>query len=494
MSLEKYEFWFVVGSQFLYGSEVLDTVAARAAEMADKLNASGNLPCRLVYKVTAKTNREIAEVVRQANYDPRCAGLITWCHTFSPSKMWINGFAALQKPYCHFATQYNREIPNEEIDMDFMNLNQAAHGDREHGFIAARLRMPRKVIAGYWQDEAVQRRIGSWMRAAVGVAVSRELKVMRFGDNMREVAVTEGDKVEVQAKLGWQVNTWPVGLLVETMDAVTDAEIDALMEDYRRAYDFAAEDEAFIETVRYQAREEIAMKRLMDAEGCRAFSNTFQDLYGMRQLPGLASQHLMAQGYGYGGEGDWKVAAMTAILKAMSEGQTGGTAFMEDYTYNLTPGAEYSLGAHMLEVCPTVAAARPRVEVHPLGIGDREPPARLVFEGHAGPAIVVSLVDMGGRLRLLCQDIQCVKPILPMPNLPVARVMWQAMPSLTTGVECWITAGGAHHTTLSYDVTAGQMKDWAAMMHIEFVHITKDTTVESLEQQLFLNDLAWKLL
>lgn len=494
MSLEKYEFWFVVGSQFLYGPEVLDTVAARAAEMADKLNASGNLPCRLVYKVTAKTNREIAEVVRQANYDPRCAGLITWCHTFSPSKMWINGFAALQKPYCHFATQYNREIPNEEIDMDFMNLNQAAHGDREHGFIAARLRMPRKVIAGYWQDEAVQRRIGSWMRAAVGVAVSRELKVMRFGDNMREVAVTEGDKVEVQAKLGWQVNTWPVGLLVETMDAVTDAEIDALMEDYRRAYDFAAEDEAFIETVRYQAREEIAMKRLMDAEGCRAFSNTFQDLYGMRQLPGLASQHLMAQGYGYGGEGDWKVAAMTAILKAMSEGQTGGTAFMEDYTYNLTPGAEYSLGAHMLEVCPTVAAARPRVEVHPLGIGDREPPARLVFEGHAGPAIVVSLVDMGGRLRLLCQDIQCVKPILPMPNLPVARVMWQAMPSLTTGVECWITAGGAHHTTLSYDVTAGQMKDWAAMMHIEFVHITKDTTVESLEQQLFLNDLAWKLL
>lgn len=494
MSLEKYEFWFVVGSQFLYGSEVLDTVAARAAEMADKLNASGNLPCRLVYKVTAKTNREIAEVVRQANYDPRCAGLITWCHTFSPSKMWINGFAALQKPYCHFATQYNREIPDEEIDMDFMNLNQAAHGDREHGFIAARLRMPRKVIAGYWQDEAVQRRIGSWMRAAVGVAVSRELKVMRFGDNMREVAVTEGDKVEVQAKLGWQVNTWPVGLLVETMDAVTDAEIDALMEDYRRAYDFAAEDEAFIETVRYQAREEIAMKRLMDAEGCRAFSNTFQDLYGMRQLPGLASQHLMAQGYGYGGEGDWKVAAMTAILKAMSEGQTGGTAFMEDYTYNLTPGAEYSLGAHMLEVCPTVAAARPRVEVHPLGIGDREPPARLVFEGHAGPAIVVSLVDMGGRLRLLCQDIQCVKPILPMPNLPVARVMWQAMPSLTTGVECWITAGGAHHTTLSYDVTAGQMKDWAAMMHIEFVHITKDTTVESLEQQLFLNDLAWKLL
>ena len=491
--LHTYEFWFVVGSQFLYGPEVLETVAARAAEMADKLNASGNLPCKIVYKVTAKTNAEISDVVREANYDKHCAGIITWCHTFSPSKMWINGFANLQKPYCHFATQYNREIPNEEIDMDFMNLNQAAHGDREHGFIAARLRMPRKVIAGYWQDEDVQKRLGDWMRAAVGVAVSRELKVMRFGDNMREVAVTEGDKVEVQAKLGWQVNTWPVGQLVDTMNAVTDAEIDALMDEYRAAYDFASEDTDFIETVRYQAREEIAMKKMLDAEGCKAFSNTFQDLYGMRQLPGIASQHLMAQGYGYGGEGDWKVAAMTAIIKAMAEGKTGGTAFMEDYTYNLVPGAMYSLGAHMLEVCPSVAAARPRVEVHPLGIGDREPPAGLVFEGHKGDAIVVSLIDMGGRLRLICQDIHCVKPILPMPNLPVARVMWQAMPDLTTGLECWITAGGAHHTTLTYDVTADQMKDWANMMGIEFVHITKDTTVESLEQQLFLNDLAWKL-
>ena len=328
--LHTYEFWFVVGSQFLYGPEVLETVAARAAEMADKLNASGNLPCKIVYKVTAKTNAEISDVVREANYQPSCAGIITWCHTFSPSKMWINGFANLQKPYCHFATQYNREIPNEEIDMDFMNLNQAAHGDREHGFIAARLRMPRKVIAGYWQDEDVQKRLGDWMRAAVGVAVSRELKVMRFGDNMREVAVTEGDKVEVQAKLGWQVNTWPVGQLVDTMNAVTDAEIDALMDEYRAAYDFASEDTDFIETVRYQAREEIAMKKMLDAEGCKAFSNTFQDLYGMRQLPGIASQHLMAQGYGYGGEGDWKVAAMTAIIKAMAEGKTGGTNIFSD--------------------------------------------------------------------------------------------------------------------------------------------------------------------
>ena len=491
MSMKQYEFWFVVGSQFLYGPQVLETVAERAAEMADALNASGNLPCKLVYKVTAKTNKEITDIVREANYDEKCAGIITWCHTFSPSKMWINGFANLQKPYCHFATQYNLEIPNEEIDMDFMNLNQAAHGDREHGFIAARLRMPRKVIAGYWKDEAVQKRLGSWMRAAVGVAFSRSLKVMRFGDNMREVAVTEGDKVEVQTKLGWQVNTWATGDLVKVMNAVTEEEIDAMMAVYTEAYDIATEN---VDAIRYQAREEIAIRKMLDAEGCKAFSNTFQDLYGMEQLPGLASQHLMAEGYGYGGEGDWKVSAMTSILKAISEGQTGGTTFMEDYTYHLVPGQEYSLGAHMLEVCPSVASAKPRIETHHLGIGMNEKdPARLVFEGREGDAIVVSLIDMGGRLRLICQDIKCVKPIMEMPNLPVARVMWRAMPDLTTGLECWITAGGAHHTVLSYDVTAEQMKDWANMMGIEFVHITKDTTVEKLEQDLFLADLAWKL-
>ena len=319
----KYEFWFVVGSQFLYGPEVVETVAQRAQEMAAELSKS--LPFPLVYKVTAKTNKEIADVTKEANYDDSCAGIITWCHTFSPSKMWINGLDALQKPWCHFATQYNREIPNEEIDMDFMNLNQAAHGDREHGFIGARLRKPRKIIAGYWEDENVHKRLGDWMRAAVGVSVSKNMKVMRFGDNMREVAVTEGDKVEVQAKLGWQVNTWAVGDLVKEMNAVTEAEIDALMDTYKASYDIATDN---IDAIRYQAREEIAMKKMMDAEGCRAFSNTFQDLYGMEQLPGLASQHLMAQGYGYGGEGDWKVSAMTAILKAMGEGGNGCSLFM----------------------------------------------------------------------------------------------------------------------------------------------------------------------
>ena len=485
----KYQFWFIVGSQELYGQEVLKTVAQRAAEMAEKMSAA--LPYPLVYKVTAKSDQQITQIIKEANYDDSCAGIITWCHTFSPSKMWLSGLRDLQKPYCHFATQYNREIPNDEIDMDFMNLNQAAHGDREHGFIAARLRLPRKVIAGYWQDEAVLGKLGSWMKSAVGVAVSKNMKVMRFGDNMRDVAVTEGDKIEAQAKLGWQVNTWAVGDLVKEMNAVTEEQIDEKMAQYTAIYDINTPN---LEAIRYQAREEIAIRKLLDDNGCRAFSNTFQDLYGMEQLPGLASQHLMSLGYGYGGEGDWKVAAMTAIMKAMGKDGNGASAFMEDYTYHLAQGREYSLGAHMLEVCPSLAGTKPRIETHHLGIGMNEKdPARLVFEGKEGPAIVVSLVDMGGRLRLIVQDVMCVKPILPMPNLPVARVMWQAMPNLTDGVELWITAGGAHHTVLSYDVTAQQMKDWAKMMDIEFVHITKDTTLDALEKELFLGDLAWKL-
>lgn len=486
--MKAYQFWFIVGSQFLYGPEVLETVDRRAREMAETMSA--HLPFPLIHKVTAKTNQEITDIVKEANYDDTCAGIVTWCHTFSPSKMWINGLTHLQKPYCHLATQYNREIPNDAIDMDFMNLNQAAHGDREHGFIASRLRMPQKVIAGYWQDEKVLGRLGSWMKAAVGVAVSRNLKVMRFGDNMREVAVTEGDKVEAQIKLGWQVNTWPVGTLAEYMEAVTEKEIDGLMETYQKQYDFATDD---MEAVRYQAREEIAMKKLLDQEGCAAYSNTFQDLYGMRQLPGLASQHLMAEGYGYGAEGDWKTAAMTAIMKAMGEQGNGASAFMEDYTYHLVKGQEYSLGAHMLEVCPSIAADRPRVEVHPLGIGDREAPARLVFEGKAGKAIVVSLVDMGGRMRLICQEIECVKPILPMPNLPVARVMWRTLPNMEDGLTCWLLAGGAHHTVLSYDVTSDQMRDWARMMDIEFVLIGAETTPQKLEDELMVKDLVWRL-
>jgi len=484
----KREFWFIVGSQDLYGEEVLRTVATRAREMADEL--SRVLPYPLVYKVTAMSNGQITDVIAEANHDDSCYGIITWCHTFSPSKMWINGLAGLQKPYCHLATQYNLEIPNEEIDMDFMNLNQAAHGDREHGFIAARLRMPRKVIAGFWKDPEVQKRIAKWMRVCVGVRTSRTMKVMRFGDNMREVAVTEGDKVEAQIKLGWQVNTWATGDLVKEMAKVSEEEIDALFDEYKKKYDIVTDN---ITAIRYQAREEIAMKRMMDRNGCRAFSNTFQDLYGMQQLPGLASQNLMAQGYGYGGEGDWKVSAMTAILKAMGENENGASGFMEDYTYHLVKGNECSLGAHMLEVCPSLAATKPRIETHHLGIGMNEKdPARLVFDGKAGKAIVASLIDMGGRMRLIVQDIEAIKPIMDMPNLPTAKVMWKPLPDLATGVECWITAGGAHHTTLSFDVDAEMMRDWARIMDIEFVHIGKDTTVESLEQQLLVNDLVWK--
>ena len=485
----KYEFWFIVGSQDLYGQEVLDTVDARAKEMAREM--SKVLPFPLIYKVTAKSGEEISKTVREANYRDECCGIITWCHTFSPSRMWIDGLNELNKPWCHLATQYNVEIPNDEIDMDFMNLNQAAHGDREHGFIGARLRKPRKVIAGHWRDGRVHKRLGDWMRAAVGANVSKNMKVMRFGDNMRQVAVTEGDKVEAQIKLGWQVNTWAVGDLVKEMDNVTQEEIDKLVDEYLKSYELATDN---IEAVRYQAKEEIAIKRMMDREGCRAFSNTFQDLYGMEQLPGLASQHLMAQGYGYGGEGDWKVSAMTAILKAMGKDGNGASGFMEDYTYHLVNGEEYSLGAHMLEVCPSLAADKPRIETHHLGIGMNEKdPARLVFEGKAGKGIVASLIDMGGRLRLIVQDIEAVKPILPMPNLPVARVMWRAEPDLLTGVECWITAGGAHHTVLSYDVSAEMMRDWARMMDIEFVHINKETTPEKLEEELLIKDLIWKL-
>lgn len=490
MDMKQKEFWFVVGSQFLYGPEVLETVAARGAEMAQKMTDGGILPCKLVYKATVKTDAEITQIMKDANHEDNCLGVVTWCHTFSPSKMWIHGFDLLQKPYCHLATQYNRKIPNEEINMDFMNLNQAAHGDREHGFIGARMRLPRKVVAGYWQDASVQSELAAWMRAAVGYQASHELRIIRFGDNMRDVAVTEGDKVETQIKLGWQVDYWPVGHLVEVMNTVTEAEIDEKMAEYHQRYDFATDDLA---TVRYQAKEEIAMRKILTREGANAFINNFQDLYGMDQLPGLASQNMMADGIGYGAEGDWKVGGMTAIMKQMAEGLDGGTVFMEDYTYDLEPGKEVSLGAHMLEVCPSIAAQRPRIEVHPLGIGDRQPPARLVFEGKPGKGIVVSLIDMGGRLRMIIQDIEVIKPILAMPNLPVARVMWKPAPDLLTGVKCWIQAGGAHHTVLSTAVTAEMMQDWAEMMQIECVHITANTTVEEFKKELFYNDIAWKL-
>lgn len=490
LELKEQEIWFVVGSQLLYGEEVLKTVAERGKEMAAYIDANRNIPCKFVYKGTIKSNEEVTAIIKEANYDDRCAGIVTWCHTFSPSKMWINGLSRLQKPFCHFATQYNQEIPNKEIDMDFMNLNQAAHGDREHGFIGARLRLHRKVIVGHWQDEAVIKELGEWMRAAVGCKVSQNLSVIRFGDNMREVAVTEGDKVEAQIKLGWQVNTWPVGELVNEINKVTEAETDARVAEYKAKYEIKTDD---LHAVKYQAREEIAMERMLIREHADAYANTFQDLWGMEELPGIASQNLMAKGYGYGAEGDWKTSAMVHIIKSMTQGLKGGSSFMEDYTYHYQKDNEYSLGAHMLEVCPSIAAAKPRIEVHPLGIGGKESPARLVFEGHPGKAIVVSLIDMGGRMRLIVQDIECVKPIMEMPNLPVARVMWKIKPDLREGIRQWILAGGAHHTVLTYDATPEMLEDWAEMMDIEFVHLSENITTEELKKELKVNDLLWKL-
>ena len=474
------KFWFITGSQFLYGEETLRQVEEDSKKIVDGLK----LPFPVEYKLTVKTESEIEKIIREANYDDECAGIITFCHTFSPSKMWINGLAILQKPWLHFHTQFNETIPNEAIDMDYMNLHQSAHGDREHGFIGARLRMPRAVVAGHWKDPKVQAKIAEWQRAAVGVMFSKSLKIVRFGDNMREVAVTEGDKIEAQLKLGWQVNTFAVGDLVEIMNAVTDSEIDALMKEYAELYDYNKADE---DTIRYQAREEIAIEKILVREGAKAFSNTFEDLHGMKQLPGLATQHLMQKGYGFGAEGDWKTAGMTAIVKAMYP--DGNTSFMEDYTYDYSK--ELILGSHMLEVCPSIAADRPRIEVHHLGIGGKDDPARVVFEGRAGSAKALSLIDIGGRFRLIQQDVQCEKPFQSMPNLPVARTMWRPAPSFLEGLECWIIAGGAHHTVLSYDITDETVRDFARIMGIELVVINKDTTKEKLERDIMIGDVIY---
>ncbi|MCL2638068.1 MAG: L-arabinose isomerase [Oscillospiraceae bacterium] len=483
------KFWFITGSQFLYGEETLAKVERNSREIAEHLNEK--LPFAVEYTDTVKTESGAFELIKQANFDSDCAGIIIYCHTFSPSKMWIAALKSLQKPYLHLHTQYNRAIDNNAIDMDYMNLHQSAHGDREHGFIAARLNISREIISGHFKDAEVLTQIENWQRASVGAAFSKVLKIARFGDNMREVAVTEGDKVEAQLKLGWQVNTYGVGGLVEEISAVTSAEVDKKIAEYREKYEFNTDDS---EAVREQARMEIAMKKILERENCRAFTNTFEDLYGMKQLPGLATQNLMAQGYGYGGEGDWKTSALVAVAKAMMKDTDKPSSFMEDYTYDYEAGL--ILGAHMLEVCPTIADNadnKPKIEVHALGIGGKNPPARLVFEGLAGAATVASLVDMGGRFRLIVQDVECVKPINTYPNLPVARVMWKPAPNLEAGAEAWIRAGGAHHTVLSYGVSAEMWRVWARIMEVEFVHLSAETNLHTLERDLELGGLLWKL-
>ena len=495
MRMQDYEFWFVVGSQFLYGPEVLETVAARASEMADVLNASGNLPCKLVYKVTAKTNKEIADVVREANYDPHCAGIITWCHTFSPSKMWINGFVDLQKPYCHFATQYNREIPNEEIDMDFMNLNQTAHGGREFGFIGARMRQQHAVVTGHWQDKQAHERIGSWMRQAVSKQDTRHLKVCRFGDNMREVAVTDGDKVAAQIKFGFSVNTWAVGDLVQVVNSISDGDVNALVDEYESCYTMTPATQIHGEkrqNVLEAARIELGMKRFLEQGGFHAFTTTFEDLHGLKQLPDLAVQRLMQQGYGFAGEGDWKTAALLRIMKVMSTGLQGGTSFMEDYTYHFEKGNDLVLGSHMLEVCPSIAVEeKPILDVQHLGIGGKDDPARLIFNTQTGPAIVASLIDLGDRYRLLVNCIDTVKTPHSLPKLPVANALWKAQPDLPTASEAWILAGGAHHTVFSHALNLNDMRQFAEMHDIEITVIDNDTRLPAFKDALRWNEVYY---
>lgn len=490
MKLPQYDFWFVVGTQDLYGAEVIKRVGENAQVITNALNQDEAIVGNIVCKETVLDSASITRVLEQANNDPRCAGVIGWMHTFSPSKMWINGLTRLQKPYLHFNTQFLRDIPWNEIDMDYMNLNQSAHGDREHGFIGARLRLPRKVIAGHWEDAEIRGRVGHWMRSAIGVYESRRLNVCRFGDNMREVAVTEGDKVEAQIKLGWSVNTWGIGDLITRVDGVTEAQVDEKMAEYAEKYDMKTDN---IESVRYQAKMEVAIEAFLLEGDFGAYTDTFQDLQQLKQLPGLATQNLMGKGYGFGGEGDWKVAAMTRIMKLMAKGLPGGTAFMEDYSYHMDPANQGILGAHMLEVDPDIAADRPWIEVKPLGIGDREDPARLCFNTGSGDAIMVTLVDMGGRFRMIVNDVKACTPFEDMPNLPTARVMWKPYPSLSTSAEAWILAGGAHHTVFSYQLDAEHMRDWCTMMDVEFIHIGKDTTIEGIEKELLFSDIVWKL-
>jgi L-arabinose isomerase len=491
IELKQREFWFVTGSQDLYGPEVLKKVDEHSKAMVQALDPT--LPCKLVWKSVVKGSDAILALVREANAAPACAGIITWMHTFSPSKMWIAGLVELRKPLCHLHTQFNRDIPWDSIDMDFMNLNQSAHGDREHGFIGARLRLPRKVVVGHWEEAAVRDRLSGWMRAAAAFADGRSLKVARFGDNMREVAVTEGDKVEAQIKLGWSINGYGVGDLVKAVDAVADAEVDRLVKAYADEYEVALEARsgAGAERVREQARIEIGMRRFLEGGSFGAYTDTFEDLHGLPQLPGLATQRLMAAGYGFGAEGDWKTSALVRAMKVMASG-LGGASFLEDYTYNLDPAAPAVLGAHMLEICPSIAKGRPRLEVHPLGIGGKADPARLVFAGDPGPALNATLVDIGGRMRMIVNEVDAIEA-RAMPKLPVARVLLKPRPDLARAAECWIIAGGAHHTGYSRVVKAEWMRDWAEMAGLEFLLIGAGTDPEELRKEIRWNEIGYRL-
>jgi len=495
-NLEASEIWYITGSQHLYGEQTLNQVAANSQKIVEELNGSQRLPLKLVFKTPLTQPHEIRGLCLEANNAPNCAGLILWMHTFSPSKMWIGGLSTLRKPFLHLHTQFNRDLPWNTIDMDFMNLNQAAHGDREAGFIHTRLRLNRKVVVGHWSDEQVQDRIAAWMRVARAWADWQAAKFVRFDDNMREVAVTEGDKVSAEAKFGYSVDAYGIGDLVECVDGVSDEAVSKLCAEYEERYDVAKElrrTGGRHNSLRDGARIELGLRGFLETYNFKGFTTNFQVLHGLKQLPGLAVQRLMADGYGFGGEGDWKTCALVRAMKVIAGDLPGGTSFMEDYTYHLHPDGHLVLGAHMLEVCESIAAGRPSLEVHPLGIGGKEDPVRLVFNAPAGPAMNASMVDLGNRFRVIVNEVDAVAPLEPLPKLPVACAVWKCRPDFKTACAAWIYAGGAHHTGYSYCVTAEHMEDFAEIADVELVVIDAKTELRDFKQKLRHNEIYYHL-
>jgi L-arabinose isomerase len=496
IDLKQYEVWFVTGSQHLYGPKTLETVADHSREIAAALGASKHFPAQVVFKPVLTTPDAIRELCLEANSAKNCIGLITWMHTFSPAKMWIAGLTLLKKPFAHLHTQYNREIPWAEIDMNFMNLNQAAHGDREFGFIGSRLRLDRKVVVGHWQDDEVQSELGAWVRAASAWADWQGAKVARFGDNMRDVAVTEGDKVQAQIQLGYDVYGYGVGDLVKAVNEASDADVEKMVQAYLDEYDVVAALKPGGEkhaSLREGARIEVGMRNFLEAGNFKAFTTTFEDLHGLAQLPGLAVQRLMRDGYGFGAEGDWKTSALVRAMKVMSEGLKGGVSFMEDYTYHFSASGDKVLGAHMLEICESIASNKPKLDILPLSIGGKADPVRLIFDSNTGPAIGASMMDMGQRFRMVANVVDVVPTDAPLPKLPVARALWLPRPNLKVAAAAWIFAGGAHHTSFSYSVTAEHLQDFADIAGIEFLLIDENTRVQEFKEKLRWNDLYYHL-
>lgn len=493
MQLSNASIWFVTGSQDLYGPETLRQVAANSGYLVEGLNASGEFPLKITWKPTLTSANAIRELCLDASRDPECAGLILWMHTFSPSKMWIGGLSALSKPFVHLHTQFNRDLPWAGIDMDFMNLNQSAHGDREAGFIHTRMRIERKVVVGHWEDPEVRARLAAWMRAARAWHDWQGAKVARFGDNMRQVAVTEGDKVAAEMKFGFSVNGFGVGDLAREANAVTDAEVSRLCKEYEETYRVAPElrkkGGARHDSLREGARIELGMRAFLSKGGFKAFTTTFEDLHGFRQLPGLAAQRLMADGYGFGAEGDWKTAALVRAMKVIAADLPGGSSFMEDYTYHLAPEGHLVLGAHMLEICPSLSKSKPSLEIHPLGIGGKDDPVRLVFDADAGPAINATLIDLGNRFRFIVSEVDAIEPPAALPKLPVARAVWKCRPDFKTSCAAWILGGGAHHTAYSYAVTTEHMEDLARMAGVELALIDSETNVRAFERHLRVEEV-----